>query len=84
MDLQPPFDPARTDIASGFTTVIGGSQNDMLTGADGQANRLEGRAGNDTLNGGNQGDMLLGGDDGDTLNGGGGNDSSTAATASTR
>jgi VCBS repeat-containing protein len=61
------------DTVSGFENLIGTNLKDGITG-DGNANRLEGLAGNDTINGGAGNDTLLGGDGDDALNGGAGND----------
>lgn len=56
-----------------ITNLIGGTQNDSLTG-NALANTLTGGAGNDTLSGQEGADTLLGGDGDDTLIGGAGAD----------
>lgn len=58
-------------IAYGTTIEngIGGSKNDVIWGNE-VANKLEGRAGNDTLNGFEGNDILIGGTGADTLTGG--------------
>jgi Ca2+-binding RTX toxin-like protein len=59
----------------GFEGIVGGTGNDVLTGADIWSNRnniLDGGAGNDTLNGLDGDDTLIGGAGNDTLDGGSG------------
>ncbi len=76
-----------TATASGFTSiagvenVIGGSDNDILTGND-NANTLDGGAngGADTLTGLGSNDILIGGGGNDRLDGGAGNDTMTGGT----
>ena len=69
-----------TGAASGFSSiagverVIGGNNNDVLTG-DGLDNRLDGGAGDDALAGGGGVDTLIGGDGADVIAGGLANDS---------
>jgi Ca2+-binding RTX toxin-like protein len=71
-----------TDTLTGIENVIGGAGSDTITG-DGNANRFEGLAGNDTilgnagddtLDGGLGDDRLDGGTGADTMTGGAGND----------
>ena len=61
---------ARDTVIENF---VAGSGNDAVTGND-AANRLEGRAGDDTLTGGVGDDTLAGGNGADRLNGGPGGD----------
>ena len=63
-----------TDTLARIEQLYGSAFNDTLTG-DGNANLLEGVAGNDSLSGGAGDDTLLGGVGQDTLTGGMGNDS---------
>ena len=62
-----------SDTLNSVENVRSGSGNDILTG-NGQANLLDGAAGNDKLMGGFGNDTLLGGSGNDTLLGGTGND----------
>jgi Ca2+-binding RTX toxin-like protein len=57
----------------GFENVLGGAASDSITGT-GEANRLEGFAGNDTILAGDGNDTLIGGLGADSLNGEGGID----------
>ena len=61
------------DTLLSIENLRSGSGNDILTG-NGQANLLDGAAGNDKLIGGLGNDTLLGGAGNDTLQGGAGND----------
>jgi Ca2+-binding RTX toxin-like protein len=73
---------ARTTIDNSDTgdqlAISGGNGNDVITGSNGLATRIQltidGGAGNDTLTGGDGADLLLGGDGNDGINGGRGND----------
>lgn len=56
------------DTLSGFEDVVGSPQGDMIVG-DGQANRLDGGVGNDTLESGGGGGQAFGGPGSDTCNG---------------
>jgi Ca2+-binding RTX toxin-like protein len=56
---------AEGDVLINIENLIGSSHNDFLTG-DGQANRIEGGAGDDTLDGGGGADTLVGGTGNDT------------------
>lgn len=62
---------AQGDVFSGIRHLMGSELGDTLTG-DAQANRLEGRGGNDTL---------MGGSGADTLDGGAGRDTASYANA---
>ncbi len=61
------------DTLRNVESVVGGSQDDVLTG-DGNANRLDGGAGNDSLYGGGGNDILVGGAGANYLQGDGGFD----------
>ena len=67
--------PAGVDTFVGFPPDVDGSNNsgDVLTGTSLFAN-LDGKAGNDTINGGTAGEILDGGDGADTIHGGDGDD----------
>ena len=71
---------ARDTVIENF---VAGSGNDAVLGND-AANRLEGRAGNDTLTGGGGGDVLEGGDGNDRLDGGAGADRLNGGAGSDR
>lgn len=64
---------ANGDTLIQIENVIGGSGNDIITGAAGN-NELHGGAGNDTLDGAGGNDVIYGGDGADVINGGDGND----------
>jgi Ca2+-binding RTX toxin-like protein len=54
------FDGTETALSSDITTVIGGSNNDRMTGDD-DANNLDGSGGNDWIEGAGGNDILTGG-----------------------
>jgi len=62
-----------TDQISNVENVIGGSEDDVISG-DANANHLMGGGGSDDLSGNDGNDKLEGGADGDTLTGGAGDD----------
>jgi Ca2+-binding RTX toxin-like protein len=62
-------DWVNTDVLIDIENAIGGQGNDEITG-NGDANMLDGLAGDDTLTGGAGSDTLFGGDGADLLNGG--------------
>lgn len=69
---------------SGIERVLGSDTgNDVLRGANGKKDVLEGNGGDDNLKGGGGKDKLLGGNDKDTLDGGGGNDRLIGGTGNT-
>lgn len=73
---------AQGDMINGFSNVWGSAFGDTITDTvsgevafGGNANRFDGKAGNDTIQGGGGSDTVLGGDGNDSLGGGQGNDS---------
>jgi Ca2+-binding RTX toxin-like protein len=64
---------AGRDLLTGIENLIAGSGNDFLAG-DGQANRIDAGAGNDTVQAGGGNDIVLGGDGNDSITGGPGAD----------
>ncbi|WP_374653555.1 hypothetical protein [Dongia sp.] len=86
LDLSKATGPANINLATGtlmlngallqaahFENVVGTDEDDQLTG-NGDANKLEGGAGNDIVDGGDGADQLMGGTGENNLSGGAGND----------